>query len=65
MNYDFLTVDELAALLKVPVSWLYSKTREKSDNPIPFIKIGKYLRFSETSVREWLTKQQKNTTTCE
>lgn len=37
-----LTVDEVAALLKVPKSWVYERTRRGT---IPHLKLGKYLRF--------------------
>ena len=40
-----LTVQEVAALLKVPVSWVYEHTRKECEDPLPVIKVGKYLRF--------------------
>ena len=38
----WLTVQEAADLLRVPVSWLYERTRT---NSVPHVKLGKYLRF--------------------
>jgi excisionase family DNA binding protein len=43
----WLTVKEAADLLRVPVSWLYERTRT---NSIPHVKLGKYLRFDGTSL---------------
>lgn len=54
----FLTVGELAGRLKVPTSWIYSRTRESGPNSIPRIKIGKYLRFNWPEVRDWLMEKQ-------
>lgn len=48
---ELLTLDEVAALLKVPKSWIYERTRRKL---IPHIKIGKYLRFSREALGRWL-----------
>ncbi len=41
-----VNVEEMAAILGVPVSWLYQRTCR---NAIPCIRVGKYLRF-ETEV---------------
>ena len=60
MNADFLTVDELAESLKVPKSWLYSRTRETGPDAIPRIKVGKYIRFEKDKVMNWLKDQQEN-----
>jgi len=53
-NSELLTLDELAAILKVPRSWIYSHTRSTSRTRLPYIKVGKYLRFYESEVREFL-----------
>jgi excisionase family DNA binding protein len=57
---ELLTVSEVAAALKVPVSWVYERTRRSGIDRIPHFKLGKYLRFRWTTVREWLEnlKQQ-------
>ena len=55
---DLLTPAELAARLKVPKSWVLEKTRERAKvrnaNPLPCIRLGKYLRFSWVAVCEWI-----------
>jgi excisionase family DNA binding protein len=57
MDRELLTVDELAALLKVPRSWIYQRTRARGRDRLPHIKLGKYLRFEEQAVRAWLSQQ--------
>ncbi len=47
---------ELAAKLNVPLSWIYAETRKKT---IPMLKIGKYCRFREADVLEWLEKRNE------
>jgi len=46
----WLTIDEAAALIRVPKSWLYDRTRT---NTIPHIKLGKYLRFERDELVAW------------
>jgi excisionase family DNA binding protein len=54
---ELLTINEMAERLKVPLSWLYSRTRITRPGSIPRIKVGKYVRFVESDVMEWLRKQ--------
>ncbi|HAH37909.1 MAG TPA: DNA-binding protein [Algoriphagus sp.] len=56
---ELKTVDELADNLKVPKSWIYSRTRETGPDSIPRIKVGKYIRFIESDVMEWLKRKQE------
>ena len=49
-----LTVQEVAALLKVPVSWVYEHARARGKKRLPHLKIGKYLRFRSQDIVEWL-----------
>ncbi|MEK7281196.1 MAG: helix-turn-helix domain-containing protein [Chloroflexota bacterium] len=48
---DLLTVEELADLLGVKVSWLYAQTSAKK---IPFLKLGGRLRFRRADVERWI-----------
>ena len=59
MNGELLTVKELAANLKVPISWVYSRSRETGPDAMPRHKVGKYLRFQLDAVLKWLKKQQE------
>lgn len=52
---DILTPEELAARLKVPDSWVYEKTRGRCRNPIPCLRLGRYVRFNWAAIATWLT----------
>ncbi len=46
----WITIDEAAALIRVPKSWLYERTRL---NTVPHVKLGKYLRFDREELLTW------------
>jgi len=48
-NKELLEPEELAARLKVPVSWVYEQSRQGS---IPTHRIGRYIRFDFLEVLE-------------
>ena len=52
---NILTPEEVAARLKVPESWVYEKTRARCRNPIPCLRLGRYIRFDWNAVINWLT----------
>ena len=57
---ELLTVDEVAAVLKVSRSWVYEHTRAPGMHPgerLPHIKVGKYVRFDTRAVRAFLEKK--------
>ncbi len=56
---DLLTVDALARALKVPKSWVYSRTRQAGAGTMPKIKVGRYYRFFLNDVMAWLDKKQR------
>ena len=49
-----LTVQELADVLNVPVTWIYDRTRTGGTDRIPHYRVGKYLRFAEDEVVDYL-----------
>jgi excisionase family DNA binding protein len=49
-----LTVREVAELLRVPVSWVYGRTRKRSLERLPGYRLGKYWRFREKEVLDWV-----------
>lgn len=53
-----LTVEEVAELLRVPLSWVYERTRNRSVDRIPAFRLGKYWRFREADVLAWLDRQR-------
>jgi excisionase family DNA binding protein len=56
-SHALLTVEEVAELLKVPVSWVYERTRRRSSDRIPGFRLGKYWRFRGKDVIAWLERQ--------
>ena len=46
MEEPLLNVDEAAAILKVPKSWLYARTRRRGAEALPHHRVGKYIRFT-------------------
>jgi excisionase family DNA binding protein len=62
--HELLTVDEVAALLKVSKSWVYEHTRSHGtprSERLPYIKVGKYLRFEARAIRAFIEKQCRRT----
>jgi excisionase family DNA binding protein len=53
-----LTVEEVAELLSVPVSWVYERTRKRGVDRIPGFRLGKYWRFREADVLVWIERQR-------
>lgn len=58
---EILTIDELAAWLKIPRSAVYSQTRSRhraryGDRAIPFLKINGSIRFIRTEIEAWLQR---------
>ena len=53
-----LTVEDVAILLHVPVSWVYGRTRKRSLERLPGYRIGKYWRFREDEIHEWVKRQR-------
>jgi hypothetical protein len=58
---------ELATRLRVPESWVRDRVRVRSDDPLPHVKIGRYVRFewgSPDLVKWWarhrVSKQGRN-----
>lgn len=53
MSERLLRIEDLAAKLQVPKSWIYERTRSKQ---IPYLKVGKYIRFQESEIDTWISK---------
>lgn len=51
---DLLTVHDAARLLNVSVSWVYEHTRGNAEDRLPFVKLGKYVRFDRTDLRAYI-----------
>jgi len=49
-----LTVPEVAELLRVPVSWVYARTRTRE---LPVYKLGRHIRFPREELLAWIDSQ--------
>ena len=57
---DLLSVEDVARLLKVTRSWVYEHTRSRGiprSERLPYIKLGKYVRFEPRAVRAFLEQK--------
>jgi excisionase family DNA binding protein len=55
-----LTVREVAEILKVPTTWVYEHARPNCANPLPFLKVGKYLRFIAADIMTYVRDSRDN-----
>ena len=53
-----LTAEQVAEMYQVPKSWVYGRVRKRGVERLPHLKLGKYLRFEEGAVREFLERQK-------
>jgi excisionase family DNA binding protein len=60
---ELLTVHDAARFLNVSVSWVYEHTREDADDRLPFVKLGKYLRFDRADLRAYVDAKKALTRT--
>ena len=51
-NGILLTADEVAQILRVPKSWVYSHLSE-----LPVIRLGRYVRFRRSKIDDFLEKR--------
>lgn len=49
-EYSYLTIEDVSEMLKVARSTVY----KFKDMGMPFIKIGKVIRFKDNEVMEWI-----------
>jgi excisionase family DNA binding protein len=56
---ELMTVQQVAALLQVPVSWVYGRLRKRSLEKLPGYRLGKYWRFDKEEVLAWLAEQRE------
>lgn len=51
---ELLTVHDAARFLNVTASWVYEHTRDDAEDRLAFVKLGKYVRFDRTDLREYV-----------
>ena len=52
---ELLSMEEVAKLLSVKISWIRSLVFKKQ---IPYLKIGKHIRFSTTEIEKWVEERR-------
>jgi excisionase family DNA binding protein len=55
---ELMTVQQVAELLQVPVSWVYGRLRKRSLERLPGYRLGKYWRFDREEVLLWVAQQR-------
>ena len=53
MTESLLTASEVAALLGVPISWVYEQSRR---GRIPTVTLGRYRRYRREAIEAWLNE---------
>ena len=56
---ELMTVQQVAELLQVPVSWVYGRLRKRSLERLPGYRLGKYWRFDKEEILAWLAQQRE------
>ena len=50
----YFTPKEAAALLRVPISWIYDRTRTRE---IPLRKLGRHVRIPKDELLAWIDQE--------
>lgn len=60
--FEVLTAEELAQRWRVPPSWVREQCRSRCSDPIPHVRLGRYVRFSWGSqeLRDWWRRRQSS-----
>jgi len=59
---SLLTPQDTARFLKVSVSWVYEHVRPEAPDRLPFVKLGKYLRFDARDLRAYVDAKRAAST---
>jgi len=55
MGSEFLTAEEVAEYLRLPLSTVYKLVQDKK---LPGFKVGKHWRFRREAFQEWIEQQE-------
>ena len=60
IHFEVIDSKELARRLVLPESWVRDRVRGRCDDPIPHIKVGRYIRFEWGSreLLEWWARHR-------
>jgi len=59
MTYEFIDSKELASRWGLPESWIREHVRDRSADPIPHVRFGKYVRFrwGSPELEDWAERR--------
>lgn len=57
MDSEFLTAEEVAEYLRLPLSTVYKLVQDKR---LPGFKVGKHWRFRKETIIQWTKDQEKD-----
>ena len=57
MDTEFLTVEEVAEYLRLPLSTVYKLAQDKK---LPGFKVGKHWRFRKETFDQWIRAQEES-----
>jgi hypothetical protein len=56
---SLLTPEDVARKFQVPVTWVYACVRGRTKHVMPHVKIGRYLRFEEDAVQDFMAANRR------
>lgn len=59
IRYEFVDSRELARRLTVPTSWVRDQARARAQDPLPHVRLGKYVRFlwGSPELEDWIARR--------
>ena len=58
-NESLLTPEDVARKFQVPITWVYGCIRGRSKNVMPHVRIGRYIRFEEDAVLDYMKSNRR------
>ena len=61
--YEVIDSTELAKRWDIPVSWVREQTRSRASDPLPHVRLGRYVRFewgSPSLILWWNKRRSRN-----
>jgi hypothetical protein len=61
-QYEFIDCKQLAVRWSVPETWVRERVRTSSDDPLPHVRFGKYVRFrwGSPELEDWAERRIVN-----
>jgi excisionase family DNA binding protein len=56
VDSEFLTAEEVAEYLRLPLSTVYKLVQDKK---LPGFKVGKHWRFRKEAIQKWIKEQEE------